>query len=180
MAFYRIFSVNYFSNLVTNPRAWLILTLSAFGLEIAALYFQYSLGLAPCIMCIYQRTALWGIVLAGLIGLIGNKSIILRLLSYGLWGFSAVWGLLIAIEHVDMQTAEFSFMFACEIVPNFPQWAPLHEWIPMLFEANGDCGDIKWQFLGLSMPQVMIVIFSVYSAILTALLIVRLITKKSL
>ncbi len=172
--------MNFLSNLSTNSSAWFILALSALGLEIAALYFQYALGLAPCIMCIYQRTALWAIFFAGVIGYVANKNIIGRLFAYIFWAVGAIWGLLIAIEHVDIQTAEFSFMFTCEIVPNFPTWAPLHEWLPMLFEANGDCGDINWQFLGLSMPQMMIAVFSVYTLILLVILAAKVIKTKSI
>lgn len=172
--------MKFISNLATDSRAWFLLTLSALGLEVAALYFQYVLGLAPCIMCIYQRTALWGVCFAGIIGSLGNHFIVTRALAYVVWGVSAVWGLLIAIEHVDMQTSAFSFLYTCEVVPNFPQWMPLHEWLPLLFEANGDCGDIKWQFMGFSMPQVMIAVFAIYSGILAALLTIRLIKAKTL
>jgi len=172
--------VKFISNLATDSRAWFLLTLSALGLEIAALYFQHVMGLDPCIMCIYQRTALWGVFFAGLLGCLGNQVLISRLICYIIWGTSSVWGLLIAIEHVDMQTSALSFMYVCEVVPNFPHWAPLHEWLPFLFEANGDCGDINWQFLDSSMPQTMVVIFGIYSAILAILLSVRLLKYKTL
>jgi disulfide bond formation protein DsbB len=65
-------------------------------------------------------------------------------------------------------------------VPNFPTWAPLHEWLPALFEASGDCGDIKWQFLGFTMPQVMLAIFGVYSAVFAIVLLARLLKEKML
>ena len=170
--------MNFLSNLSTDSRAWLLLMVSALLLEISALFFQYILGLAPCIMCVYQRTALWAIFLSGLIGFMSNKFILGRFLAYAFWAVGAIWGLLIAVEHVDIQTAEFSFMFTCEIVPNFPSWAPLHEWLPMLFEANGDCGEILWSFLGYSMPQVMIVVFAVYILLLAVMLSSRIIKTK--
>ena len=172
--------MKFISDLATNSRAWLVLALSALGLEIVALYFQYVMGLNPCIMCIYQRTALWGVFFAGVVGFLGNSLLVTRLLAYIIWGTSSIWGMLIAIEHVDMQTSTLSFLYVCEIVPNFPQWAPLHEWLPSLFEASGDCGDINWQFLGFSMPQVMIAVFAVYSAILVFLLAIRLIKDKTI
>ena len=40
------------------------------ALEGSALYFQYGMDLQPCVMCIYERVALFGIAFAGLIGLI--------------------------------------------------------------------------------------------------------------
>jgi disulfide bond formation protein DsbB len=92
---------------------------------------------------------------------------------------SSVWGLLIAIEHVDIQTAINPFFASCEIVPNFPSWAPLHEWLPQIFAATGDCGDIKWSFVGMSMPQWMIVIFAAYTCVLIFVAATALMKKKN-
>lgn len=170
--------MNFLSQLSTNKRAWQLLMISALIFELIALYFQYGMGLAPCIMCIYQRNAIWGIFFAGLVGSLGCQYFIARLLAYGLWITSSVWGLLIALEHVEMQTASNPFLFSCEIVPNFPSWAPLHEWIPMLFEASGDCGKIDWQFLGFSMPEVMILIFAGFGIALALVLTASLQKKR--
>ena len=166
--------MKFISDLSTNKNAWLLLALSALGLEFAALFFQYVLELKPCIMCIYQRVAIWAIFFAGVIGYFGHQWVLTRILSYALWGTGAIWGLLIALEHVEMQTSAMSFLFGCEFVPNFPEWAPLHEWLPALFAATGDCGDINWQFLGYSMPQWMIVVYGVYSALFAVILLGRL------
>ncbi len=145
-----------------SRRAWTLLLLSALILEGIALYFQYGMGLEPCIMCIYQRNAVFGIALAALIGMSAPGKMPIRLLAIAGWGVSAIWGLLIAIEHVDIQSAANPFFAPCEIVPNFPGWLPLHEWIPGIFAATGDCGNIDWSLLGMSMPQWMIVIFACY------------------
>ncbi len=131
------------------------------------------MGLAPCIMCIYQRVAIWGIFIAGVIGYFGHNSVWTRILAYISWAVGAIWGLLIAIEHVTIQTSN-SLFYSCEYVPNFPSWLQLHEWLPWLFEATGDCGDINWQFFGYSMPQMMIVVYGVYTALLALVLLSRL------
>jgi disulfide bond formation protein DsbB len=93
------------------------------------------------------------------------NNLITRLIGYLGWGISAIWGLLIAIEHVDIQTAANPFFATCEFVPNFPAWAPLHEWLPNVFSATGDCGDINWSFMDMTMPQWMIIIFAIYTLI---------------
>lgn len=160
-----------------SRRPWAILLLSALILEAIALYFQYGMGLNPCIMCIYQRNAVFGIALTALIGLSWPDKMPVRLLAIVGWGISAIWGLLIAIEHVDIQTAANPFFAPCEIVPNFPGWLPLHEWIPGVFAATGDCGDIDWSLLGLSMPQWMIVIFAFYTALWLLVLLSQLAKK---
>ncbi|MFB1036028.1 MAG: disulfide bond formation protein DsbB, partial [Sinobacterium sp.] len=153
-----------------DRRAWGLLFVSALSLEIAALYFQHVTDLRPCIMCIYQRTALFGVMFASIPAMLVNN-LITRCIGYIGWGISAIWGLKIAIEHVDIQTAANPFFATCELVPNFPSWAPLHEWLPAIFEATGDCGDINWSFMDMSMPQWMIIIFSVYSVIWAVMLV---------
>jgi len=172
--------LKFLSDLSVNTRAWQFLAFTAFALELSALYFQYVMGLAPCIMCIYQRTAIWGIFFAGIVGSLGNKNIVLRIIAFSLWGVGAIWGLLIAIEHVEIQSATLSFLYSCEFVPNFPSWAPLHQWLPSLFEATGDCGDINWQFFGYTMPQMMIVVYCGFSAALIVILSARILDKRSL
>lgn len=172
--------MRFLSSLATNKLAWQLLALSALAFELSALFFQYGLKLEPCIMCIYQRVAIWGVFLAGIVGIWGYQHIIFRLLGYISWGVGSIWGLMLAIEHHDIQTSPMSFMFSCEFTPNFPSWLPLHEWLPFLFDATGDCGDIDWQFLGYSMPQVMMLIFAVYALALFAVLISRLTIKKSI
>ncbi|MFD2165923.1 disulfide bond formation protein DsbB [Thalassotalea euphylliae] len=172
--------MNVISNLATNKKAWVLLAITALGLELAALFFQYVMDLKPCIMCVYQRVAIWAIFFAGIVGCLAPGQLLFRLIGYGLWGVGAIWGLLIALEHVDMQSATLSLFFSCEFTPNFPSWAPLHEWIPFLFEATGDCGEISWEFLGYSMPQWMVVVYGVYTAVLATLLTSRIAIAKNL
>ncbi|MFC3094962.1 disulfide bond formation protein DsbB [Alteromonas sediminis] len=140
--------------------SWLVLLLTATALEAAALIFQHVQGYAPCVMCIYQRNAIFGILLAGLLVLIAN-TMITRLIGYLGWITSAVWGLILAREHLDIITTASPFI-PCEIEPRFPEFMPLHEWIPQVFQATGFCNDDSWQFMGWGMAQWMIVVFSLY------------------
>lgn len=168
------------SDLTTQSKPWLLLALSALGLELCALFFQYAMDLAPCIMCVYQRVAIFAIIFAGFTGFAGSGFLIARVIAYSLWATGAIWGLIIAIEHVEIQENSGSLFFSCEFMPNFPSWAPLHEWLPFLFEATGDCGDINWQFLGYSMPQWMLVVYGVYTLALVVIITNRLIHAKKL
>lgn len=54
--------------------AWLLMALTAFLLELTALYFQHIMLLQPCVMCIYERVALFGILGASLLGAIAPRS----------------------------------------------------------------------------------------------------------
>jgi len=171
-------SITTLSNITTKPQPWFILALSALCLELSALFFQYFWGLEPCIMCVYQRLAIATILLAGVIGALAPSMMFTRLIAYGLWGVGAIWGLIIALEHVEIQANSGSLFFICEYIPNFPTWAPLHEWLPSLFEATGDCGEISWQLLNYSMPQWMVMVYGVYTLLFATVLISRFINAK--
>jgi disulfide bond formation protein DsbB len=141
--------------------AWGVLALSALSLELAALYFQHVMQLEPCVMCIYQRLAVLGLLLAGIIGFLAPGIRTVRLLAASLWGFSASWGLRLAIELNDMQQNPSPFS-TCSFLPDFPSWMPLHEWLPSVFMPTGMCTDIPWSFIGITMSQWMIVAFATY------------------
>ncbi len=138
---------------------WLFVLLSALGLEAAALYFQYGLGLDPCVMCVYQRTAILGIALGGLLGLLAPHLIGMRVVGYLAIGAAAATGLKLALEHVDIQAGKG---LGCDFMANYPDWFKLDVWFPAVFQPTGYCDDIKWQFLGWSMPQWMVVVFGLY------------------
>lgn len=141
--------------------AWLLLSLSALSLLLAALYFQHAMDLQPCIKCIYQRTAVVGVLLAGMLPLIYNH-ITTRVLAYLVWAYSAIQGLISAREHLDIIFAANPFLAVCDIIPNFPAFMPLHEWIPSIFAATGECNENSWQFLGMGMANWLQIIFIGY------------------
>ncbi|MEC7642417.1 disulfide bond formation protein DsbB [Idiomarina sp.] len=140
--------------------AWLALFIISLSLLAAAAYFQYGLGLEPCVKCVYQRMAVIGVALFALLGYWGARHALVRLIALAGVIYSAIEGLLIAYDHWDLQTSKNAFFAVCESNPNFPSWAPLHEWLPSYFAAPGLCGDIDWSFLGVTMPAWMTFIFA--------------------
>lgn len=151
-----------FLNHISRGRgAWFLLMLFAVIFEMCALYFQYALELAPCVMCIYERVAMLGLVAAGLIGMISPDNFLARWMAILLWGISAGWGVKLSVEHVSYQFPDPNDLFGptCDIFVTFPSWAPLNRWLPSVFEASGECSKIVWQFLSLSMPQWLVLIF---------------------
>lgn len=142
---------------------WLLVLGSAAALEIAALYFQYGLKLDPCVLCIYQRVAVVGLALGGLTGAIHPGSLALRLAGYGAILVSSIVGLRFALQQIAILRGE---RFDCSFMPDFPGWMPLHEWLPAVFQPTGMCGELEWYFLGFTMPEVMVGVFSAYLAAL--------------
>ncbi|VGM96308.1 Disulfide oxidoreductase [uncultured Avibacterium sp.] len=162
--------LKYFKQLSLNRGGWLLLLISTIALESTALYFQHGMGLAPCVMCIYERVALFGITFSALIGLLYPHALILRLLALLVGLGSAVKGLLLAIKHVDYQLNPAPWN-QCSYMAEFPQTLPLDRWLPYVFNPTGSCSEISWSFLGFSMAQWIVVIFAFYSLLLAVLLI---------
>ncbi|OZI13866.1 disulfide bond formation protein B [Sodalis-like symbiont of Philaenus spumarius] len=150
---------------------WLLLALTAFVLELGALYFQHVMLLKPCVLCIYERCALYGVVAAGLVGAI-VPAMPLRFAGLAIWLYSAWKGLLLAMKHTDIQLRPSPFV-TCDFFVSFPTWLPLDKWLPSVFSASGDCAVRQWHFLSLKMPQWMIVIFGAYLAVAVLILLAQ-------
>ena len=148
---------------------WFVLLASALGLEVAALGFQYLMHLEPCVLCVYERLAVGGILLAGLIGMMAPHRRLLRVSAYLVWAASAIWGLTLALKHVGIQFGATDL--SCDFFANFPAWFKLDEWLPAVFAPTGLCDEIQWQFLGFTMPQWMLVVYSGYLLLLLLVLI---------
>lgn len=149
---------------------WLLLFFSTLALEMTALYFQHGMGLQPCVMCIYERVALAGVMFASLIGLLKPQFLLVRLIALFLGLGSAIKGLLLAIKHVDYQTNPAPWN-QCSYFAEFPSSLPLDKWFPAIFNPTGSCSEITWQFLNISMAQWIVVIFAFYSLLLALVLI---------
>ncbi|MGQ0287093.1 disulfide bond formation protein DsbB [Pasteurellaceae bacterium 22721_9_1] len=156
--------------LSTKRGTWLLLLFSVICLEATALYFQHGMGLRPCVMCIYERVALFGVGIAGIWGLIAPRYLIMRLiaLALGLWG--AIQGFLLSTKHVGYQLDPKPWD-QCPVTVDFPATLPLDKWLPDVFHPTGLCTEIGWRFLDFTMVQWLVFIFAVYSVLLVIILL---------
>lgn len=156
--------------------SWLLLAFSSLALELTSLYFQYGMGLQPCVLCVYERLAMSGLFFAGIIGLLAPRSLIVRLIALALGLFSGIKGLMISIRHLDLQMNPAPWK-QCEFIPNFPETLPLHQWLPSIFNPTGSCDNSQWSLFGITMVQWLVFIFAVYVLVLVVILIAQ--VKKS-
>jgi len=164
----------------TRRSAWLALAASALVLEACALYFQYVLELQPCVMCVYIRIAVLGLLAAALIGAIAPGRPSVQFLGFAGWAVAAAEGLALSRELIAIQEAgPYSLEVACSFLPNFPAWMPLHEWFPAFLMPTGSCTDDVWQWLGLSMAQWLQWVFLAYLVALAVVLGARLVARRS-
>ncbi|WP_417614452.1 disulfide bond formation protein DsbB [Oceanisphaera sp.] len=158
--------------------AWALLTLGSGLLLAVALYFQYGQGMAPCVMCVYQRAALAGVMLAACLGWLAPKHGLISNLALLGWLTAAVKGGLLAKEHVGYQFNPSPFT-QCSSVAEFPSWLPLDTWLPGLFHPSGDCSDVSWAWMGLSMPQWLMGIFAGLAVLAMVFILMRITGKQA-
>ena len=118
-----------------------------------ALYSQHVLLLDPCPLCILQRIA---VILLGIVFLLAALhhpgSTGGRVYSIFV-GLIAAAGAGVAAWHVRLQNLPADELPSCGpglkyMVENFP----LKDALSMVFKGSGECAEVAWRLLGLSMP----------------------------
>jgi len=120
----------------------------------SALYLQHFGGLDPCPLCTFQRV---GFVSAGLIFLVGalhNPGIIGRRIYAALAGICALYGAAVAGRHIWLQNLPADKVPECG--PGLDYMLdvfPMRDVLAMVFSGSGECADIDWTFLGITLPE---------------------------
>lgn len=147
-----------------NPstRLYLIGLLTSVGLMMCALYFEHFMGLNPCPLCMFQRVFVVAVGVVCLIGFLHRPGITGHRVYAGLTTLFSLAGAAIAGRQVWLQGLPADQVPACGPDLNFMLDAfPLLETISTVLSGSGECAEIQWSFLGMSMPTWMVFIFAV-------------------
>ncbi len=144
-----------------RPRFWF--GLGAFGcafLLAMGAYFQFVDGLEPCPLCISQRLAILATGVVFLIATVHNPNMIGRKSYSLLAALTALIGAGISTRHVWLQHLPPEAVPECGpgleyVMANFP-WS---ETLKMMLSGTGECAEINWTMLGLSMPAWTLIAF---------------------
>lgn len=126
-----------------------------------AIYAEKVLGLMPCNLCMLQRGSMSALGIVSFIAFLhGSKTKIFQYFYIALANLSALSGLILAGRHVWLQHLPADKVPACGppfdyLVSNFAFLEVVQE----IFSGSGDCAEIKWQFLGFSMPECLLAVF---------------------
>lgn len=123
------------------------------GMLAYALYSQHYLGYQPCPLCIFQRIGVLVLGLAFLTAALHHPGGRGAYFYAGLIGLAALVTSGVAARHVYIQTLPPGTVPSCgaplEVMLEF---SPALEVVRKVLTASGECGNIDWTFLGLSMP----------------------------
>jgi len=141
-------------NILTNPR---VANLAGFfacaGMMAFALYVQYGMGLEPCPLCVFQRVATISLGAIFLIAAVHDSGTAGRGIYAALLALTAAAGVGVAGRHVWLQTLPKDQVPACGPDLDFMLEAfPLFEVLSIVLSGSGECAEVAWRFLGLTMP----------------------------
>lgn len=139
-----------------------LFALAIVSMLFARVYLQEFLDLEACPLCMSQRVFVVGWGLIALLAALHNPSSWGRRVYASLCGISAYIGGLIAARHVWLQHLPEDQVPACGpdlayMLDNFP----LQEALSLVLMGDGNCADVAWSFMGLSIPEQTLLLFCV-------------------
>ena len=153
-----------------SRRFFLLMGATGLGLIIVALFFEHMLLLEPCLLCYAQRACVYLVILLSLVGFLHkNQSLIVFRTYIGLAIAIIVCGIFLSIRQLYLQN------LPPELVPSCgPDIDYLFETLPVLevfmlaIRGDGNCAEVLWSFLGISIPGWLLIAFSaqlIYSVV---------------
>lgn len=149
-----------------SARAWFFLGfLACVALLLTAAYFQFARNLEPCPLCISQRVLVLVIALVLLAATLHNPESF-GIQIYALLGLlAASLGAFVSGRHIWLQSLPPSEVPSCGpgleyVFKHFP----LSKTFELLLNGTGECAEILWTFLGLSIPGWTLVAFLLLGA----------------
>lgn len=137
-----------------------LITASMIGV---ALFFQYYMYLDPCPLCITQRVVVIALgVLFLLAAIQGPVSWGRRVYGF-LLGIVSFIGLIVAGRHVWLQHLPPDQVPECG--PGLEFWInnlPAQEVIQKVFQGSGECAEVVFTFIGLSIPEWSFIAFTLF------------------
>lgn len=132
--------------------------LACAGMMGFALYAQYALMLEPCPLCVFQRIATISLGLVFLIAALHDPGKVGSRLYAALIVLTAGFGVSVASWQVYLQNLPADKVPSCGpgfeyIMQNFA----IFDALSLIFKGSGECAEVLWRLLGLSMPTWVII-----------------------
>lgn len=127
---------------------------------VSALYLQHAENLEPCPLCVFQRVGVIGAGLFFLLAALHNPGATGQRLYNVLAALSAIGGAIVAGRHIWLQNLPADEVPACG--PGLDYMIdvfPMQEMLRMVFSGSGECAEIDWTFLGITIPQLAMITF---------------------
>ena len=123
-----------------------------------AYYAQYKLGLEPCPLCIFQRIGIAALGVVFLIAGLHNPRRWGPIVYAVLIAAAALTTAGVAIRHLYVQSLPPGTIPACGApLDVLLKFTPVTQVIRKVLTGSGECSEINWRFLGLTMPACVLI-----------------------
>ncbi|MBS98479.1 MAG: disulfide bond formation protein B [Oceanospirillaceae bacterium] len=150
--------INALSSIARSRTFWFLVLLACVVLEGTALYYQYILDYGPCVLCVHIRAWIFGLGAVALLMMIfgGPLAFLGHLASLAL-GVG-----LLRSSYITLGVEQGTIIDSCTMDPEFPDWLPLHQWSPTLFEPWEPCGYTPELAFNVTMAEALMVISAIW------------------
>lgn len=161
--------------LPNNRVLFAVVALAAATSMAIALYLQYVVGLAVCPLCFTQRVFVIAAGSFALLAALHNPRVLGQRIYAVIAAIFALIGAGFAGRHVWLQALPEDQAPACgPDLEYMLQTFPFSQTLEVLLMGDGNCAEVTWTFLGMSIPQMTLLLFvAMIIAFLTAFIRAR-------
>ena len=144
-----------------NRRIFVLLGTTSLALIIVALLFEHILLLEPCLLCYAQRACVYLVILLSLVGFLHkNQSLIIFRSYIGLTIAIIICGISLSIRQLYLQNLPPELVPTCgPDIDYLFETLPILEVFMLAIRGDGNCAEVLWSFLGISIPGWLLVAF---------------------
>ena len=146
---------------LNSKRFFVLLGATSLGLIIVALLFEHMLLLEPCLLCYAQRACVYLVILLSLVGFLHkNQSLIIFRSYISLAIAIIVCGISLSIRQLYLQNLPPELVPTCgPDIDYLFETLPILEVFMLAIRGDGNCAEVLWSFLGISIPGWLLVAF---------------------
>lgn len=136
-----------------------LVALMAFALLAVAFYMEYQMALEPCPLCMLQRIFFFSIGVVSLASALMPSQKARQVCSWTVVVLS-FFGAALAVRHLYLQSLPTDELPAC--LPGLSYMFDVFPWqeiMQAMVMGTGECGDVVWTLLGISIPGWTLVAF---------------------
>ena len=147
----------------SNRPFYFLLFFVCHELVISAYYFEYVVGLEPCPLCMISRATVLILGVCFLLAALHNPKRLVRKLYHIVFSLVSLLGIFVSGRHIYLQSLPADEVPSCGPGLEYMlDTLPMSEVLKEVLHGSGECAEVAWQFLSLSMPMWMLFIFSAF------------------
>jgi disulfide bond formation protein DsbB len=136
-----------------SRKVFLLVFVACVAMTATALYMEHVMGLQPCYLCITQRVCVLLVALLALVAIVHNPSGRGIKIYSGLVAAAAFTGSFFSVKQLWLQSLPEDQVPACGPPADYLfEVLDFSEALSMLLQGDGNCAEVQWTLLGISIP----------------------------